>query len=184
MEKSEEHRYDIRNFFTREEIKEAGFGDFNRVLNYRTHTNGYTKILTFDDTVMVNTEEDTEDHTPDLTVNVEFEALGISLISDGNPGHVDERREVLYCSMTGIQGILIDFRTERKIQLRILQMQIDNQFAIETTYPVTFFSQNTKEDKDRKVTQPFFNLNIVYCKDVPDVVFFKKIEFLIQKIII
>ncbi|CAI2385812.1 unnamed protein product [Moneuplotes crassus] len=186
MEKSDEHRYDLRNMFSDEEIEDNGFTDVGRVLNYRTHTNGYTKCLVFDDTIIMEEEDETEYNTPDLIVNLELEGLGISLISDGNPDTVNERREVLYCSLKDIQAILIDFKTERKIQLRVSNMQFDNQFSIETAYPVTLFSQKSKMNKDKEVelSQPFFNLNIVYCKDIPDVVFFKKIEFLIQRIII
>ena len=186
MEKTEEYSYDLRNIFTQSELEEMGQKDFRRVLNYRTYTNGYTKILSFDDNVVVEEENYTENHTPELMVNIELEGLGISLITDGNINHINERREVLFCSLNGIQGILIDFKTERKIQLRITQMQIDNQFAVETNYPVTLFSHNIKKakNKDASDMKPFFNLNIVYARDIPDVIYFKKIEFLIQKIII
>ena len=63
-------------------------------------------------------------------------------------------------------------------------MQIDNQFAVEMNYPVTLFSHNIKADKGKEEIRPFFNLNMVYAKDVPDVIYFKKIEFLVQKIIL
>lgn len=63
-------------------------------------------------------------------------------------------------------------------------MQIDNQFAIDTNYPVTLFSHNIKVDQEQEEIKPFFNFSTVIAKDVPDVIYFKKIEFLVQKIII
>ena len=63
-------------------------------------------------------------------------------------------------------------------------MQFDNQFAIEINYPVTLFSHNTQIKENKEEIKPFFNLNMVYAKNIPDVIYFKKIEFLIQKVII
>jgi vacuolar protein sorting-associated protein 13A/C len=184
MEKSEDFVYDLRNLYSQKELNEAGVYDYPRVLSYRTYTNGYTKILVFDSKASVIEDKDIEDHTPELMINVELGGLGISLISDGNPDYVDERREIMFCSLRGIQGILIDFKTERRFQLRIKQMQIDNQFAIDTNYPVTLFSHNIKVTKDQDEMIPFFNFSMVLAKDVPDVIYFKKIEFLVQKIIL
>jgi len=96
MDKFEEYRYDLRNLFTMKELNEAALNVFGRVLNYRTYTNGYTKILVFDDKQIIEEEKETENHTPELMVNVELGGLGISLINDGNPNHINERREILF----------------------------------------------------------------------------------------
>lgn len=40
-------------------------------------------------------------------------------------------------------------------------MQIDNQFALDTPFPVTLYSNNTPEGKKQEKGQPFFNLNLV-----------------------
>lgn len=63
-------------------------------------------------------------------------------------------------------------------------MQIDNQIALDTPFPVTLYNENTKVSSDSDEVKPFFNINIVISKDVPEVIYFKKIEFLIQKIIL
>jgi len=57
------------------------------VLHYSTYTNGYTRILTFDDKKKTFEEKKTEDHTPELMVNIELGGLGISLIYDGSSEH-------------------------------------------------------------------------------------------------
>ena len=96
MEMTEEYRYDLRNMFEAAELIESNYTDYGRVLNYKTFTNGYTKFLTFDDNPVIDEENDTENHTPELMINLEIDGLGISLISDGNPNYVNERREILY----------------------------------------------------------------------------------------
>ena len=63
-------------------------------------------------------------------------------------------------------------------------MQIDNQFALDTPFPVTLYSNNTSDAKKQEKVQPFFNLNLVISKNVPEVFYFKKIEFLIQKMVV
>mmetsp|Transcript_2047 Transcript_2047/g.2586 ORF Transcript_2047/g.2586 Transcript_2047/m.2586 type:complete len:80 (+) Transcript_2047:1049-1288(+) len=78
---------------------------------------------------------------------------------------------------------MIDFKTERKLQLRIGIMQIDNQIALDTPFPVSLFNDNAKM-KDHEISQPFFNLSLIISKNVKDVMYFKKIEFLIQKILL
>lgn len=184
MEKTEEMRYDIRDLFEQSEILEEGFEDLSRVLNYRTYTNGYTKILVFDDKTRVPEDKEIEDHTPELMVNVELGGLGISMICDGNSEHIDERREIVFCSLRDIQGICIDFKTERRLQFRIGHMQVDNQFALDTPYPVTLYSNNVIMEKNKEKMKPFFNLNLIISKNVPDVMYFKKVEFLIQKMVL
>ena len=56
-------------------------------------------------------------------------------------------------------------------------MQIDNQFELDTAFPVTLFSSTTSIEKEGEKAQPFFNLNLVVSKDIPEVLYFKKIEF-------
>lgn len=81
MEKTDEFRYDLREFLEERELHEGNFDSYKRVLKYSTHTNGYTKICTFDDSYLTAEEEkDAEDHTPELMVNVELGGMGISLI--------------------------------------------------------------------------------------------------------
>lgn len=96
MEKSEDYSYDLRNIYSQKELDEAGCFNYNRVLSYKTYTNGYTKILVFDSKTLITEDKDIEDHTPELMINLELGGLGISLISDGNPAHIDERREILF----------------------------------------------------------------------------------------
>jgi len=63
-------------------------------------------------------------------------------------------------------------------------MQIDNQFELDTAFPVTLFSSNISIEKEGEKAQPLFNLNLVVAKDIPEVLYFKKIEFLIQKVVV
>jgi len=155
-------------------------------LYYYTYTDGYTKKLIFDDKRREKQDKEVEDHTPELMLNIELGGMGISLICDGNNENIDMRREILFCSIVDIHGICIEFKTETRLQLRIGVMQIDNQIAIDTPFPVTLFNENVKinKEEDIKDIKPFFNLNLVISKDVPEVLYFKKVEFLIQKIIL
>ena len=184
MEKNDEMQYDLRDIYNESDVSKSDFQDMKRVLTYRTHTNGYTKILTFDDKKSLNEEKEIEDHTPELIMNIELGGLGISLISEGTSGPLSDRREIIFCSLRDIQAICIDFKTERRLQLRIGLTQIDNQLTFDTPFPVTVFSENKKAEKDGEKIKPFFNLNLIIAKDVPDVMYFKKIEFLIQKLVI
>lgn len=63
-------------------------------------------------------------------------------------------------------------------------MQVDNQFALDTPYPVTLYSNNVIMEKNKEKSKPFFNLNLIISKNVPDVMYFKKVEFLIQKMVL
>ena len=183
LETSEEFRYNLNEYMDENEVTYGNYGKPNKILKYNTHTNGYTKILTFDDKIKINEEKETEDHTPELMVNIEFGGIGISLVWDGDNQHLDTRKEIVFWSIRDIQAILIDFKIERKIQLRIGTVQIDNQIALDTPFPVTLFNANVKKKEVDKF-QPFFNLSLVIFKNVPDVLYFKKMEFLIQKIIL
>jgi P pilus assembly chaperone PapD len=56
--------------------------------------------------------------------------------------------------------MFIDFASQRKLQLRISKMQIDNQTPYDATLPVILFSKNMKTKDEDTVVKPFFNLNI------------------------
>jgi hypothetical protein len=140
---------------------------------YSTHTNGYTKILTFDDSERVNEEKETEDHTPELMINIELGGLGISIIHDVGEGSDIVRKEISFCNLNLIECMLIDFKTQRKIQLKIGRMQMDNQYEYDTPFPVILFSKNLKLIEKDTIVKPFFNLNMIMSRNIPDVLYFK-----------
>ena len=153
-------------------------------LYYYTYTDGYTKKLVFSDFKRENKEKEFDDHAPELMLNVEIGGMGISLICDGNNKTLHSRQEILFCSITDIQGLCMEFKNERRMQFRIGVMQIDNQVQLDTPFPITLYNENSKVKKNSDKVKPFFNLNIVVSKQVPEVMYFKKIEFLIQKMIL
>ena len=168
-----------------------------KTIYYYTYTDGYTKKLVFSDEQRKNNEKELDDHAPELMLNVEIGGLGISLICDGNGKTLHSRQEILFCSLTDIKGMCMEYQNEKRMQLRIGVMQIDNQAQLDAPFPITLYNENPedKEKSKRKMKsktknkepielKPFFNLNMVVSKHVPEVMYFKKVEFLIQKMIL
>ena len=71
--------------------------------------------------------------------------LRLSLICDEDNQHLKLRKEIIVWSIKDWYAILIDFKVERKVQFRIGTVQIDNQIALDTPFPVTLFSVNSKK---------------------------------------
>jgi hypothetical protein len=108
-------------------LETAGFQSFTQDIFFKTHTNGYTKILTISDTQTEKVNYDNESHN-NFSVNLQFKALGISLIGELNDSKVMKkiRKELLYFSISNIQFVMLDFNTHRKFQFKIHHMQVDN----------------------------------------------------------
>lgn len=96
LETSEEFRYNIAEYLDENDIAYGNYGKVHKTLRFNTHTNGYTKILTFSDNVKINEEKEIEDHTPELMVNLEFGGIGLSLICDEDGQHLKMRKEIIF----------------------------------------------------------------------------------------
>ena len=112
LETSEEFRYNIAEYLDENDIAYGNYGKVNKILRFNTHTNGYTKILTFSDKIKINEEKEIEDHTPELMINLEFGGIGLSLICDEDNQHLKLRKEIIVWSIKDWYAILIDFKVE------------------------------------------------------------------------
>jgi len=77
--------------------------NFDKDIYYQTHTNGYTKIITFNDKSIEKVDRENDTHTP-TSVNIEIKSLGISMIGeleDEKTGKMNWK-ELAYCNATGI----------------------------------------------------------------------------------
>jgi hypothetical protein len=156
----------------------------NHAVYYSTYTDKYTKKLVFDDKWREIQNKKSEDQTPPLMLNFKLCGIGISLINNARDKTLDIKKEILFVSITDIQGIWIESEHERIMQLRLGGIQIDNQVKLYTPFPITLYNANANVNNGKEETKPFFNLNLAMSKNIPGVMYFEKISFLIQQMIL
>jgi frataxin-like iron-binding protein CyaY len=93
-----EHALDNLDFDDYSKIDPNKIQSINTIY-YSTHTNGHTKILTFDDKEIFNKIDESEEETPELIVNIELGGLGISLIHDTYCGSELIRNEISFLNL-------------------------------------------------------------------------------------
>jgi hypothetical protein len=94
------------------------------------------------------------------------EEFGISLIFQNK----ERRVELAYISLEKIRFLFAEYDTVIKTQLKIGDMQIDNQLYYRVMYPVIFTPKQLKEKKRiSPISKSFFDIAVTMRTNVPQV---------------
>jgi len=136
-------------------------------------------------------------------MKIDFRAIGVSFVCRAR----GERTEFAYFYLEGAEFMLIESKSVRQAQFKIQYAQMDNNIGFKQIYPILLYpkeilkrrdqkklekeekikkaaEKKKKEGKAKEVIKEFFNLYINMRKDIPNVLFFEKIDFLLQTIVL
>ncbi|CDW82625.1 ph domain containing protein [Stylonychia lemnae] len=164
-------------------------------------TNGYSKIVTVSDISLdevlkrkSEAEKSEIDTIPKQVIDIQLTSIGISLLVKT---YQQIRKEFAFVYLEGIKFIVIETEDKRELQLKINYSQIDNNIGSKQIFPIIMYpkdlvkkrDQIKKAQKEKKSTsnetvKDFFNSAIFMRKDVPNVIFFEQIDFLMQTMVL